>query len=395
MRVAEAALLCCGLGAAAAVLPGCYVDDASQRLLGKTICEKTGGCTALTLEYCAAACRALHYGVAGVEAGHACYCDHALPATARKAAAASECNATCSGTTSPGIAREACGGSLRLFAYNATTTPLPPPPVAPSAFPDTRDITQAKVVFQAGYVDQTYCAALNRSAWSCVLTASLGGEGSSGEQTYATQTFDGGATWTDVATIEAGIGEGGLPNAYATVAADGRGRLHAIYNLNVENTSAPGRNDLMGGFFRRYSDDGGATWSRERYAVPTPTTALDRANTFKGKTKMLWTVDQVKAVPGWGAGFAFTKIGGYVENPPEEVFIMRSPNLLEERENQSAIKWEMVPAGDRGLVPPPAYSPASTVIEEPKLLPLPNGTGFTVVTRSNRGVLDRRILRTG
>ena len=67
MHVAKAALLCCGLGAAAAVLPGCYVDDASQRLLGKTICEKTGGCTALTLEYCAAACRALHYGVAGVE----------------------------------------------------------------------------------------------------------------------------------------------------------------------------------------------------------------------------------------------------------------------------------------------------------------------------------------
>ena len=373
------------LAYAAFALPGCYEDAADARLLAHTVCDKTGGCTALTLEYCAAACRALKYGIAGVEAGHACFCDHAVPAGATSTPDA-ECNATCSGTTSPGQTKERCGGDLRLWAYNATTTPLPAPPVPPSAFPDARDVTQAQIVFEAGYVDQTYCASNYPSAWTCVLTASLGGEGSSGEQCYATSTSDDGASWTNVTTIEAGIASGGYPNAYATVVAEETsGRVHAIYNVNSENKTAPGRNDLMGGFFRRYSDDDGATWSDQRYAVPTRATAVDRENTFKGDTQMLWTVDQIKTGP-FGVGFAFTKIGGYVENPPEEVFIMFSPNLLTEPD-QDEVTWEMVPSGDHGIVPPPQFDNKTTVIEEPKLLPLANGTGFTILTRSNRGLL--------
>ena len=109
------------LAYAAFALPGCYEDAADARLLAHTVCDKTGGCTALTLEYCAAACRALKYGIAGVEAGHACFCDHAVPAGATSTPDA-ECNATCSGTTSPGQTKERCGGDLRLWAYNATVS---------------------------------------------------------------------------------------------------------------------------------------------------------------------------------------------------------------------------------------------------------------------------------
>lgn len=79
------------------------------------------------------------------------------------------------------------------------------------------------------------------------------------------------------------------------------------------------RTDELGHFVMRYSDDGGRTWSKERYEVPFRLTSLDYNNTWHGKVKMMWNVDQMKIVNGT-VMYAFTKIGTYVQSPPEEVF---------------------------------------------------------------------------
>ena len=55
----------------------------------------------------------------------------------------------------------------------------------------------------------------------------------------------------------------------------GADRAYVLYNMNLQNVSTDGpggaqisRVDMLGGFFLRYSDDAGATWSRERFPVP-------------------------------------------------------------------------------------------------------------------------------
>ena len=53
--------------------------------------------------------------------------------------------------------------------------------------------------------------------------------------------------------------------------------------------------------------------------VPYRLTPLDLHNSWKGKVKLMWGVDQVKRIDGTGAvAFGFTKIGVYVQNAPRE-----------------------------------------------------------------------------
>jgi hypothetical protein len=43
--------------------------------------------------------------------------------------------------------------------------------------------------------------------------------------------------------------------------------------------------------------------------------------------------------------------GTYVQNAPQELFFLVSPNLLT-AENPEDIKWELAPDGDHGILPP-------------------------------------------
>ena len=54
------------------------------------------------------------------------------------------------------------------------------------------------------------------------------------------------------------------------------------------------------------------------FFIPRRQTALDRSNTFAGKTQIFWNVDQIKTRNGT-AYFMYTKIGQYTQNPPEQV----------------------------------------------------------------------------
>ncbi|KAH8098451.1 WSC domain-containing protein [Aureococcus anophagefferens] len=97
---------------AAAAAPRCYVDRVDARQLPHVVCEAgTGDCAALTVRYCAAQCRALDYEVAGVEAGHACSCGHAL-ANASAAAPLAECDDPCVGNATEARRRVSAYGSV-------------------------------------------------------------------------------------------------------------------------------------------------------------------------------------------------------------------------------------------------------------------------------------------
>ena len=247
----------------------------------------------------------------------------------------------------------------------------------------------------ASYTDQPYCAVNNASivtldeVWTCVITASKDGEGSTGEQVYSVLSEDQGNTWSHPVTVEKGTSfPGGRPNAYANIVlANERSplppRLYTIYNLNRDNVSSPahaGRVDELGFFYMRFSDDDGRSWSDDRFLVPYPNTWIDEQNDFHGKTHIMWTVDHIKRMPSGVVAFAFTKIGRYVQNPPEEIFFMASPNLLSAA-NASDVQWELLPKSQNeqdpqnpadwhGLRAPDMYNPNITVMEEGHLLPL-------------------------
>ena len=262
---------------------------------------------------------------------------------------------------------------------------------------DTRNIRNGVPMLIAGYTDQPYCAvvpgagrdggATASERWVCVITASMGGEGSAGEQVYSVRSDDRGRSWSSPLSVEPGTAvPGGLPNAYANIVwAPALRRLYTVYNLNRDNVTMSGRGDELGYFYMRYSADEGASWSSERFLVPYPSTWVDRHNDFLGAVHIMWTVDQIKVLGDGGTvAFAFTKIGRYVQNPPEEVFFMSSTNLLTEPD-AAAVTWTLLPTGDHGLRPPSMYDANTTVMEEGHLLPL--AAGCAAMARTDKGFL--------
>ena len=74
----------------------------------------------------------------------------------------------------------------------------------------------------------------------------------------------------------------GVDNSYGTLAITQFGRIYCIYNMNLDNiTRLPdgthcGRTDELGHLVMRYSEDGGRSWSSERYEVPYRLTPLGK-----------------------------------------------------------------------------------------------------------------------
>ena len=93
----------------------------------------------------------------------------------------------------------------------------------------------------------------------------------------------------------------------------------------------------------------------------------------------MWTVDQLKVRDG-AAFFAFTKIGKYLLGPPEEMWVMKSPNLLSARD-AAEITWELLPQGDVGIQPVGGHE--TTNLEEAHVLPL-TGAGYPALYVAGR-----------
>ena len=118
MRSLLPLLLGAALGAAAASVttPGCYGDDTGvghrHRLMPFTGIKNMG--PSVDIDTCDAACSARNFSLAGVEAGHGCFCAHELAAPIGPLVPDIECCTPCIGNAS-----QTCG----------VRTQAPPPPV--------------------------------------------------------------------------------------------------------------------------------------------------------------------------------------------------------------------------------------------------------------------------
>ena len=281
---------------------------------------------------------------------------------------------------------------------------------------DSRDITNGIIMIEKIYTDQPYCAQLEMTTtssststfstsstmftrWTCVITINnyVGkdghSEGGDGEHVVSIYSDDYGQTWSNYTLIELAPPVN-VPNAYAVIVASNplshlqrqhqkkqakkqatiitNTRLYAVYNLNFNNiTVGLNRNDLLGYFYMKSSDDGGVTWSNTRYKVPYPKTWIDINNKpFNGTSNMMWSVDHVKKRRDGTILFAFTKIGDFIQNPPEEVFVMASTNLLNAADPKD-VSWIMLPEKlDHGVTCVEYYNCNKTVMEEGHALPM-------------------------
>jgi len=231
---------------------------------------------------------------------------------------------------------------------------------------DGRDIRTGWEIPSEGYADQPYVVVTKQGHWLCTLTTGRGKEGDRGQHIVATISTDRGRTWSKLIDIEPADG----PEAsWAMPLVTPGGRVYVLYDYNAENVTGR-RADTLGWYCFKYSDDGGRTWSAKRYRLPVRQTAVDRANTFKGKMQMFWGIGKPIVVDGRYAIFAFSKIGRYLIGRTEGWFF-RSDNVLTERDPEK-VRWEMLPGGDLGL----RSEAGGDIQEEQNLVVLADGSLF-------------------
>ncbi|GAB3800346.1 hypothetical protein GCM10028819_25460 [Spirosoma humi] len=228
-----------------------------------------------------------------------------------------------------------------------------------------------------GYVDQPYTIVLPSGKWFSCPTVSPGGEGSDLEAVRCLFSTDQGKTWSSPAYLEQ---HSNLSNSYALPYLTTFNRLYVFYMYNGDNirqlNGKKVRNDMLGWFCYRYSDDEGKSWS-ERYRLPIRTTSIDLTNDWQGKVQMMWGTGKPVRTNS-GMFFGFSKIGTYLIDNTEGWF-MNSPNIDHEKDPQKLI-WNMLPKGDEGIKNPQM----GTINEEQNLVELSDGTLYCVY-RTSKG----------
>ena len=227
------------------------------------------------------------------------------------------------------------------------------------AVSDWRSLPNGNLMLADAYLDQPQCVIWDSATvvrWVCTIARNSHPEGNFGEHSEVLFSDDEGLSWTTGIRLET---EAEPTNSYGNIVQSTFGRIYVVYNMNLNNvTHFPDgksftRDDELGFFVARYSDDGGETWSAQRLTLPQRVTRIDRENSFNGSTLIFWSVDQIKVTAGGAAIQGYTKIGTYMQSAPEQTFFMSSPNLLTER-NASAVTWDVFPDGDDGVAAPNA-----------------------------------------
>ena len=247
-------------------------------------------------------------------------------------------------------ARHFCGAidDVRIYgrALDAAEVQALCPGAVPLAGRDTRNIRTGSIIPDEGYCDQPYVVINRDGSWMCTLTTSTGHEGTADSHVITTISADQGRTWSKPVELEPADG----PEAvYSLPLVTPAGRIYVFYNYNGENFRCKGRSDCVGWMVYRYSDDGGRTWSKDRYRLPMRMTAVDRTNSFGGEVQIFWGIGKPITV-GSSAVFAFSKCGQHVINRSEGWFF-RSDNILAEPDPEK-IEWLLLPEGEVGLKHP-------------------------------------------
>jgi hypothetical protein len=267
---------------------------------------------------------------------------------------------------------------MRLLLFLVITAGLCAQPT------DPRNIKSGMLIPDEGYSDQPYVVKTDDGAWLCVITTGPGVEGAGGQHVVTKRSPDRGKTWSEAVDVEPSNG----PEAsYAVMLKVPYGRVYVFYNHNTDNVrqviaDKPAypdgfckRVDSLGHFVFKYSDDGGRTWSPQRYDVPMRDFEIDKRNPYGGKLKFFWTVG--KAFTHNGAGYVpLHKVGGFGEGffTSSEGVLLRSENILTERD-PAKIRWQTLPDGEIGLRTPAGGGP---VAEEQSFSILSDGSIFSV-----------------
>jgi hypothetical protein len=255
---------------------------------------------------------------------------------------------------------------------------------------DPRNIETGLEIPTETYSDQPYVVETDDGAWLCVVTTGTGREGQSGQHIIAVRSTDQGKTWTPPVDVEPADG----PEAsYAVLlkAPAGTpfaGRVFCFYNHNTDNvreviaaksSSFPDgvcrRVDSLGHFCFKVSDDGGRSWSAERYEVPQRDFEIDRENPYAGTLKFFWNVG--KAFAHQGAAYVpLHKVGSFGHG-----FFTRSEGVLLKSQELFSVAdpawatWETLPDGVVGLRTPSGGGP---IAEEQSTVVLSDGSFYCV-----------------
>ncbi len=219
---------------------------------------------------------------------------------------------------------------------------------------DPRYFDNGRLIFRNGYNDQPYVVHCRDGSWLCVITTSAIAESGADRTLVVTRSRDQGRTWSEPQYSIEPPEEMRQPS-WATLYATPYGRVYVFYNLREE--PHPKRSKI--GFYLKYSDDHGATWSTERYPLPAGKLVPDDRSGG-------WSV----CAPIQVGNRVLVSYSRFV--PPGRSqgrgFVFRSDNLASERD-PAKIRWETMPDA-HGIR---ADDVPSSMQEEHILTPLANG----------------------
>jgi hypothetical protein len=233
---------------------------------------------------------------------------------------------------------------------------------------DWRNAKNGHLISTNGYCDQPYVVILPDRTWLCVFTTGAGNEGTGGQHIVSCRSTDHGKTWSKPVAIEpSGTESASWAMPYLTR----YGRVYVFYDYNGDKIHSLGdrkniREDMLGWYCFKYSDDGGKSWSK-RYRLPVRETSLDRNNDWQGKVQILWGIGKPIDVDQ-GMMFAFSKIGKYMLDGTEGWFF-RCDNIHQEKDPDK-LQWTLLPEGDHGI----KNTALGPVNEEQNIVQLSNGT---------------------
>lgn len=239
---------------------------------------------------------------------------------------------------------------------------------------DFRNIINGTNIPKENYCDQPYVVIRQDGAWVVCLTTGTGEEGATHQHVISSISYDKGITWSEPVDIEP---QGPPESSWVMPYITDYGRIYAFYVYNRDNFRtvhyklSPGyttRVDTLGYMAYKYSDDGGASWSEERYYIPIRNFDIDNENPYEGKIQFFWGVGKpILHKDSMYMGFA--KVGffgeGFMEK--DEGAFLRCPNINTEKDPEKLI-WETLPEGTVGL-----RAPKGLVADEHNLVSLNNG----------------------
>ena len=215
---------------------------------------------------------------------------------------------------------------------------------------DWRNATNGNPIYTSGYCDQPYVVVLENGKWLCIFTTNSGHEGSKGQHIVSSISDDQGKTWSEPVRIEKPGKESaswGMP--YLT----DYGRVYVFYTFNGDKIHALNdqdniREDMLGWYCYKYSDDEGKTWS-DRYRINIPNKPVDLNNQWNGEVQIFWGIGKPIDFKG-GMMLSFTKIGKYMLEYSEG-WLIHCKNINKQK-NPQKLKFELLPETDTGIKNP-------------------------------------------